>query len=60
MSGKRAAGFMRWGLVPSWADGDKGGVKCINARSETIAERPAFRDTFRKRRCLIPVDGFFE
>jgi putative SOS response-associated peptidase YedK len=59
-AGKRAAGFMRWGLVPSWSADDKGGVKCINARSETIAERPAFRDAFRKRRCLIPVDGFFE
>jgi putative SOS response-associated peptidase YedK len=49
-----------WGLVPSWAKDPRIGNKMINARSETITEKPSYRDAFRKRRCLIPVDGFFE
>lgn len=56
----RGAGFMRWGLVPSWADDPKIGNRLINARGETVASKDAFRDAFRKRRCLIPADGFFE
>jgi putative SOS response-associated peptidase YedK len=57
-----ALGFtrMRWGLVPSWAKDASSGAKMINARSDTIAEKPAFREAFRKRRCVIPVSGFFE
>ena len=50
----------KWGLVPSWAKDPRIGNKMINARSETIIEKPSYRGAFRKRRCLIPVDGFFE
>jgi putative SOS response-associated peptidase YedK len=51
---------LRWGLVPSWANDISIGQKLLNARSETVGEKPAFRDAIRKRRCLIPADGFFE
>jgi putative SOS response-associated peptidase YedK len=51
---------MRWGLVPSWAKDQSAGAKMINARSDTIAQKPAFREAFAKRRCVIPVSGFFE
>ncbi len=51
---------VRWGLVPSWAKDLSIGDKLINARSETLLEKPAFRRAFAKRRCLIPVDGFYE
>jgi putative SOS response-associated peptidase YedK len=50
----------RWGLVPFWADSPAIGSRMLNARSETAAEKPAFRAAFRKRRCLIPADGFYE
>lgn len=50
----------RWGLVPAWADDPAIGSRMINARSETVAEKPAFREALKKRRCLIPLDGFFE
>lgn len=49
-----------WGLVPSWADDIKIGYRMINARSETVAEKPAFRDAFEKRRCLVLADGYYE
>jgi putative SOS response-associated peptidase YedK len=58
--GTRQAALLRWGLVPSWAADPKIGFQCINARSETAASKPAFRAAFRRRRCLIPADGFFE
>lgn len=48
---------LKWGLIPSWAKNASG---LINARAETVVNKPAFRDSFRKRRCLIPADGFFE
>lgn len=51
---------LRWGLVPSWADDPSIGSRMINARSETLATKPAFREAFRQRRCLIPADGFYE
>ena len=51
---------IQWGLIPSWCDDPKGGRKPINAKSETVANLPTFREAYRKRRCIVPVDGFFE
>jgi putative SOS response-associated peptidase YedK len=51
---------MRWGLVPSWAKDISVGSRMINARAETVAEKPAFRAAFAKRRCLLPADGYYE
>ena len=51
---------MRWGLVPSWAPDLSIGDRLINARAETLANKPAYRDAFSRRRCIIPADGFFE
>ena len=56
----RRAGFMRWGLIPHWAKDPKIGRRMINARAETVAEKPAFRDALRRRRCLVLADGFYE
>ncbi len=50
----------RWGLINFWAKDAKSGYKQINARSETLDKRPAFRDAFKMRRCVVPADGFFE
>lgn len=50
----------RWGLIPSWAEDAKIGAQCINARTETIESKPAFRSAFKKRRCLVMADGFYE
>ena len=58
--GGRRAGPMRWGLVPHWADSPRVGARMINARSETVATRSAFRESFLARRCLVPADGFYE
>lgn len=52
--------MLRWGLVAAWDRGDGGSPQLINARGETVLDKPAFRDAFRRRRCLFPVDGFFE
>jgi putative SOS response-associated peptidase YedK len=56
----RQIATMRWGLIPSWAKDTSGAARMINARSETAATKPAFRDPLRYRRCLIPADGFYE
>ena len=60
VGGKRHLALLRWGLVPSWAKDPKVGARLINARAETVAEKPSFRSAFRRRRCLIVADGFFE
>jgi putative SOS response-associated peptidase YedK len=51
---------VQWGLVPSWAKDPSIGAKMINARSETVSEKPAFRSAFKRRRCLAPASGFYE
>ena len=56
----RAIKAYRWGLIPHWADGPKIGNRMFNARAETLASSPVFRGAFRRRRCLVPVDSFFE
>ncbi len=58
--GKRAATFFLWGLVPSWAKDPAIGDRLINARGETLAEKPAFRGAYKYKRCVIPADGFYE
>jgi putative SOS response-associated peptidase YedK len=59
-TGRRSLDALRWGLVPSWAKDEKIAFKTINARMETIDTAASFRAAFRKRRCLIPADGFYE
>lgn len=59
-SGGREASFLKWGLVPRWAKDAGIGNRLINARSETVTEKPSFREAFARRRCLIPADGFYE
>jgi len=51
---------LRWGLIPNWCSDPKGGRKPINAKCETVRDLPTFRDAYRTRRCIVPVDGFFE
>jgi putative SOS response-associated peptidase YedK len=58
--GERTLQLLRWGLIPWFADDMKGGAKLINARAESIATKASFREAFRKRRCLVPADGFYE
>lgn len=58
--GSRVLRLMRWGLIPGWAKDPSIGARMINARSETLAEKPAFRNAFKRRRCLIVADGFYE
>lgn len=54
------AGFLKWGLVPSWASDPKIGYKMINARAETADQKPSFKKLLKRRRCLIAADGFYE
>jgi len=56
----RRLGVMRWGLVPSWSTDPSSGPRPINARAESLHQRPAFSDAVAHRRCLVPVDGFYE
>jgi putative SOS response-associated peptidase YedK len=58
--GKRQGQLRRWGLVPSWADDPKIGYRLINARAETVADKPSFRSAFKRSRCLVVADGFYE
>jgi len=58
--GDRHLQFAKWGLIPSWAKDPSIGFKMINARAETVSEKPSFKDSFKKHRCLIVADGFFE
>jgi len=59
-SNKRTIKMFHWGLIPSWAKESKIGSRLINARSETVSEKPSFRDAFKYRRCLIPTTGYYE
>jgi putative SOS response-associated peptidase YedK len=58
--GSREMALLKWGLVPFWADDPAIGNKMINARAETVADKPSFRDAFKKRRALVPASGFYE
>ncbi|PQO30136.1 SOS response-associated peptidase [Blastopirellula marina] len=58
--GERTIAPLRWGLIPSWAKEASIGARMINARGETVAEKPAFRAAFKRRRCLAPADGYYE
>ncbi len=58
--GKKTADFLVWGLIPSWAKDPEIGNRLINARGETLAEKPSFRGVYKYKRCLIPADGFYE
>lgn len=59
-NGKDKVEYFHWGLIPSWAKDPSIGNRMINARAETLAEKPAFRNALKRRRCLIPADGFYE
>jgi putative SOS response-associated peptidase YedK len=58
--GQRRLSLLHWGLIPSWADDPKIGNRLLNARAETVADKPSFRSAFKKSRCLVVADGFYE
>ena len=58
--GKRELALLHWGLIPSWAKDKKIAYSTINARGDTVATKPAFRSAFKKRRCLVLTDGYYE
>ena len=60
LEGRRHLDLLRWGLIPAWTQDPKKGPLLINARADTVAEKPAFRGALKLRRCLVPADGFFE
>src|SRR5947208_8345386 len=57
---RRELAKLFWGLIPSWAKDNKGAYACINARSDSVATKPTFRSAFKKRRCLVLADGYYE
>lgn len=59
-AGRRRLDLLRWGLIPHWANDPGIGNRMINARSESVADKPSFRDSFRSRRCLVVADGYYE
>jgi putative SOS response-associated peptidase YedK len=59
-TGERSLDLLKWGLIPNWCKDPKGGQKPINAKAEGVSRRPTFRDAYAFRRCIVPVDGFFE
>ena len=59
-TGERSLDLLRWGLIPYWCQDPTGGRKPINAKSETVARLPMFREAYQERRCILPVDGFYE
>src|SRR6476646_7459255 len=59
-AGRRELVPLKWGLIPSWSKDPKLGVRSINARAETVAEKPVFRSAFKRRRCLVLADGYYE
>lgn len=59
-AGRKHLGLARWGLIPSWSKGPDNRYRMINARAETIAEKPSYRNPFRYRRCVLPANGFYE
>lgn len=59
-TGARQLDMLRWGLVPRWARDASGAARLMNARADGIAEKPSFREAFARRRCLVPMDGFYE
>ena len=59
-TGERVAHLLRWGLIPSWSKDESIATKLINARGETVAEKPSFRSAYKARRCIVPANGFYE
>jgi len=58
--GERVVDLLKWGLIPHWAKDASIGLKLVNARAESLAEKPAYRDAFKRRRCIVPASGFYE
>jgi putative SOS response-associated peptidase YedK len=59
-TGERSLDLIKWGLIPHWCSEPRGGRKPINAKAESVSKLPTFRDAYAVRRCIVPVDGFFE
>ena len=59
-TGERSLDLIKWGLIPYWCKDPRGGRKPINAKAESVSRLPMFRDAYAQRRCIVPVDGFFE
>jgi putative SOS response-associated peptidase YedK len=59
-TGQRSLDLIKWGLIPHWCQDPRGGRKPINAKAESVSQLPTFRDAYAQRRCIVPVDGFFE